>query len=66
MRKLPVASMIGVALFGTAHAGPYLMTVFENDPVMPWVLAAIAWLAFWSGVLALVWGPKRSAKLTAR
>jgi hypothetical protein len=67
MRKLLVAVMIGVALFGTAHARPYLTTIVADEPIMPWVIAAVTWVAFWSGLLALVWSPKRnSAELTGR
>ena len=67
MRKLLVAVMIGVAFFGTAHARPYLTTIVADEPIMPWVIAAVTWVAFWSGLLALVWSPKRnSAELTGR
>jgi hypothetical protein len=57
MRKLLLTAVIGVALFATAHAAD-LATIVAGDPVMPWVIAAVTWVAFWSGLLALVWTPK--------
>lgn len=59
MRKLLLSAVIGVALFATAHAAD-LATIVAGDPVMPWVIAAVTWVAFWSGLLALVWSPKRA------
>jgi hypothetical protein len=60
MRKLWLGLLIAaMALIGIAHNLPSLVAGFD-EMAMSWIiLACVAWIAVWSGVLALIWGRRR-------
>jgi hypothetical protein len=57
MRQLASVVVIGVLVLVAA-------TGFDSTAV-PWIAGLLAWILFWSGVLALVRGPRHVAKYSA-
>jgi hypothetical protein len=61
MGKTGLVILIGVTAviaILTAYAPP-LLTGFDSMTVCGVLALAAAWIAFWSGLLALVWTPSR-------
>jgi hypothetical protein len=52
MLKLAFAAVIGVLLL----AG----RLWLDAAAAPWIAGLLAWILFWSGMLALVWSPRRA------
>jgi len=57
MRKLAFAAVIGVLLL--------IGRGFFDAAAALWIVGLLAWILFWSGILAFAWGPRRASEYSS-
>jgi hypothetical protein len=57
MLKLAFAPVIGVLLL--------VGRGYFDAAAAPWIAGLLAWILFWSGILAFVWTPRRASEYSS-